>query len=229
MDTKSDAILSRRDRPPLSRGTTLICVAAAAGALLTGCGTDTGGEAARSGAAEAAQAAATSPTPSADGTLTEDQQERKALVPKAKTGYEQALSAAVGAVSRSKPVSVELKGPPDSPRWEAEVATDDGTAHTVSVDAADGKAGKARAKDEDGDDKRELADLLKKATVTPQQAARTATDKTKGTVTAVELDDTDGGTPKWSVDVVTTDDWNKTTFDIDATNRKILREHVDRD
>ncbi|MBL1104298.1 PepSY domain-containing protein [Streptomyces sp. 5-8] len=52
---------------------------------------------------------------------------------------------------------------------------------------------------------------------------------TKGTVTAVELEDSDGGTPTWSVDVVTTDDWNKTTFDIDATDGKILREHVDRD
>ncbi|MFD0395773.1 PepSY domain-containing protein [Streptomyces nogalater] len=167
--------------------------------------------------------------PAPSGNLTEDQQERKALVPKAKTGYEQALSAAVGAVPDSKPVSVELKGSPDSPRWEAEVATGDGTAHTVSVDAVGGKAGQARAEDKDSDDKRELADLLKKATVTPQQAAQTATGKTKGTVTAVELDDDDGGTPKWSVDVVTTDDWNKTTFDIDATNRKILREHVDRD
>ncbi|MEU3522731.1 PepSY domain-containing protein [Streptomyces sp. NPDC038707] len=229
MNTKSDEILPIRDRPPLARGTALICAAAAAGALLTGCGTGTGGEAEGSGAADAARAAATSPAPSDTGNLTEDQRERKALVPQAKTGYEQALSAAVGAVPDSEPVSVELKGPPGSPRWEAEVAMDDGTAHTVSVDAIGGKAGRARAKDEDGDDKRELADLLKKATVTPQQAAQTATGRTKGTVTAVELDDTDGGAPKWSVDVVTTDDWNKTTFDIDATNRKILREHVDRD
>ncbi|WP_208639959.1 PepSY domain-containing protein, partial [Streptomyces tricolor] len=98
------------------------------------------------------------------------------------------------------------------------------------VDAVTGKAGQEQAKpDQDPDDKRELADRLEKATVTPQQAAQTATDKTKGTVSAVELDDSDGGTPKWSVDVVTTDDWNKTTYDIDASDRKILREHVDRD
>ncbi|WP_251096261.1 PepSY domain-containing protein [Streptomyces sp. Caat 7-52] len=91
-------------------------------------------------------------------------------------------------------------------------------------------AGKARTEsDQDTDDKSELADWLKKATVTARQAAQTATDKTRGTVTAVELEDSDGGTPTWSVDVVTTDDWNKTTFDIDATDGKILREHVDRD
>ncbi|MFH9404129.1 PepSY domain-containing protein [Streptomyces sp. NPDC017638] len=230
MDTKSDGIFPKRQYLPVFRGPALVCAAAAAGALLTGCGQDTGGEATRSGAAEAARIAAASSSPSADAShLTEDQRERKALVPRAKTGYEHALHAATAAVAKSEPVSVELKGTPDSPRWEAEVATDDGTAHTVSVDAAGGKAGEARAKHEDDDDKRELADLLKKATVTAEQAARTATDKTKGTVTAVELDDTDGGTPKWSVDVVTTDDWNKTTYDIDATNRKILGEHVDRD
>lgn len=33
----------------------------------------------------------------------------------------------------------------------------------------------------------------------------------------------------WSVDVVTPKGSNKTTFDVDATNRKILREHVDTD
>ncbi|WPO69455.1 PepSY domain-containing protein [Streptomyces sp. KN37] len=131
---------------------------------------------------------------------------------------------------KSKPVSIELKGPVDKPTWETEVATTDGAAHTVRVDAVTGKADKAQAKkDEDADDKRELADRLRKATVTAQQAAETATGKTKGTVSSIELEDSDGGAPKWSVDVVTTDDWNKTTFDIDATNRKILREHVDKD
>ncbi|GAA2195678.1 PepSY domain-containing protein [Streptomyces bangladeshensis] len=207
----------------------LICAALAAGALLTGCGEEAG-----TGETQAAQVAAPPPTPrptpSPTASLTEDQAERKALIPKAKVGYDKALSAAVAAVPRSKPVSIELKGPPDSPRWETEVATADGTAHTVRVDAVTGKAGQEQAKpNQDPDDKRELADRLEKATVTPQQAAQTATDKTKGTVSAVELDDSDGGTPKWSVDVVTTDDWNKTTYDIDASDRKILREHVDHD
>ncbi|MFH8610724.1 PepSY domain-containing protein [Streptomyces sp. NPDC018029] len=206
-----------------------MCAAVAAGALLTGCGNDDG-DAAKTDASEAGRAA--SPTMSADGgTLTDDQAERKALVPKAKVGYEDALKSALATVDNSKPVSIELKGTPDAPRWEAEVATEDGTPHSVRVDAVTGKADKPKADtDQDADDKRELADWLKKATVTPQQAVETATNKKKGTVTSVELDDSDKGrTVLWSVDVVTTDDWNKTTFDVDATDRKILREHVDKD
>ncbi|MBW5424504.1 peptidase M4 [Streptomyces sp. BG9H] len=210
-----------------------MCSAAVAAALLTGCGgdDDNGGGSAQTEGAQTARTPMPTSTPSAGGgTLTEDQAERKALVPKAKIGYEEALRTAVGAVPESKPVSIELKGPADTPKWETEVATADGAKHTVDVDAVTGKAGPTKADaDQDADDKRELADRLRKATVTAQQAAQTATDKTKGTVTSVELDDTNGGAPKWSVDVVTTDDWNKTTFDIDATNRKILREHVDRD
>jgi uncharacterized membrane protein YkoI len=238
MVTKSSDVTSPRK---FIRTSGLICAVVAAGTLLTGCGDDTGGEAARTGAAEAAQVAATppspslpsslSPSPSPSGSaLTEDQEERKELIPKAKVGYDQALRTAVAAVAQAEPVSAELKGPTDSPRWETEVATTDGTVHTVRVDAVTGKADPAQAKtDQDADDKRELADRLKKATVTAQQAAQTATDKRKGTVSAVELGDSDGGAPLWSVDIVTTDDWNKTTYDIDATDRKIVREHVDRD
>lgn len=218
----------KRNRKSI-RAPGLVCAALAAGALLTGCGDGVGG-----GATEAAQVALPPPSPSlspsGSSTLTEDQAERKALVPKAKVGYDKALSTAVAAVPDSEPVSIELKGPPDRARWETEVATADGTAHTVDVDAVTGTAGPARAQaDQDADDKRKLADRLKKATVTAQQAAQTATDKTRGTVSAVELDSSDGGAPIWSVDVVTTDDWNKTTFDVGATDRKITREHVDRD
>ncbi|MFI0165822.1 PepSY domain-containing protein [Streptomyces sp. NPDC017095] len=236
---------SVRERPPFFRAAALVC--AAAGALLGGCGTETGGEAADTGAAEAARIAAASASSSPStassspstasssasagtGSLTKDQKEREALVPAAKAGYAQALSAAVAAVPHSAPVSIELKGPARSPRWEAEVATGDGTVHTVRVDAVTGKAGPARAEeDEDADDRRELADRLKRATVTARDAAKTATNRTRGTVTAVELEDSGGAGPKWSVDVVTTDDWNKTTLDIDAVSRKILREHIDRD
>ncbi|WP_030565745.1 PepSY domain-containing protein [Streptomyces aureocirculatus] len=213
------------------RGAGLVCAAAVAAALLTGCGNDDGDDGAKTGAAGTSKAPTSAPTTASGATLTEDQAERKELVPKAKVGYDKALDAAVAAVDKSKPVSVELKGTPDKPVWETEVATADGAAHTVDVDAVTGKADKARAKsDEDADDKRELADRLGKAKVSAQQAAQTATDKTKGTVTSVELEDSDkAGTLVWSVDVVTTKDWNKTTYDIDAVSRKIVREHVDRD
>ncbi|MFH8344057.1 PepSY domain-containing protein [Streptomyces sp. NPDC018045] len=162
--------------------------------------------------------------------MTEDQRSRKALVPEAKVSYDQALKAATGAVAGSKPVAVELKrGAGGKPEWHAKVAASDGAESTVRVDAVSGKADKPQRKDEDGDDEKELADRLNRASVTPQQAAATATGRKSGTVTAVELDTNDQKKEIWSVDVVTRNDWNKTTFDVDAMNRKVLREHVDRD
>ncbi|MEU8954160.1 PepSY domain-containing protein [Streptomyces sp. NPDC048518] len=116
-----------------------------------------------------------------------------------------------------------------NPQWVAEVAEKDGTVHKVHIDAVSGKVISSDPdKDQDADDKRELAGWLAKAKKTPQDAAKTATDKKKGTVTSVSLDDTDSGSLVWSVDVVT-DDWNKTDFDVDAVKGDITREHVDRD
>ncbi len=245
MITRRHQSVRWRSRPSVSRALGALCAVAAAGGLLTGCGgNDTGDSTTASPSAEPAQAQATSPSPTdaspasptaaspspSESRLTEDQAERKEIVPKVKVGWDKALDTTVQKVPDAKPVAVELDGPADKPAWKVEVADADGTARTVRVDAVTGTADEARTdSDQDPDDKRELADLLKKATVTPQQAVQTATDRTKGTVTAVELGDTDQGSPKWSVDVVTTDNWNKTTYDIDATNRKILREHVDRD
>ncbi|MEU6421233.1 PepSY domain-containing protein [Streptomyces spiralis] len=116
-----------------------------------------------------------------------------------------------------------------APEWEAKVAAADGTVHRVDIDAVSGTVSRSRTEpNQDADDKREVADRLHKATQTSAQAVKTATDKTKGTVTGISLDEHDHRLV-WSVDVVTTDNWNKTTFDVDAANGKIVREHVDRD
>ncbi|MGW0564010.1 PepSY domain-containing protein [Streptomyces sp. NPDC003016] len=159
--------------------------------------------------------------------LTEDQAERKALLPSAQVSYDKAASTAVGEVPGGKLTGIELKS---GPEWTAEVTAEDGTAHSVRIDAVSGKVTRSGAEaDQDADDRRELADRLAGAKQTWQQAARTATEKKSGTVSSVQLDGNDGGTLIWSVDVVTTDDWDKTTFDIDAASGKIVREHVDRD
>ncbi|WP_206503578.1 PepSY domain-containing protein [Streptomyces chrestomyceticus] len=211
-----------------------VCAVAVAGALLAGCGDDGGGGGKENAASPSASAAAPSASggesSGASGQMTEDQRSRKALVPQAKISYDKALKAATEAVPDSKPVSVELKrGTGGKPEWHAKVAASDGTESAVRVDAVTGKADKPRTENEDGDDKKKLADRLDRASVTAQQAADTATGKKSGTVTAVELDTNDQKKEIWSVDVVTTNDWNKTTYDVDATDRKVLREHVDRD
>ncbi|MFJ3816923.1 peptidase M4 [Streptomyces sp. NPDC090056] len=112
-----------------------------------------------------------------------------------------------------------------TPAWHASVAASDGTLHDVWVDGVSGKviSDKPDA-DQDAEDKQELADRLKRTTVTPEQAVQTATQDDKGTVTAVELDD-----DAWSVDVVNTSNWDKTTYDVSTTEQRVLRKEVDRD
>ncbi|UZI33318.1 PepSY domain-containing protein [Streptomyces sp. VB1] len=117
----------------------------------------------------------------------------------------------------------------EGPVWVAEVAEKDGTVHTVRINAVDGKVIEARVDaDQDADDKKQTADRLAQATQTPQQAAKVATEKKKGTVTSVGLDDNEGGGVVWQVDVVGSD-WKKTTFDVDAKNDTIVREETDND
>ncbi|WEH32025.1 PepSY domain-containing protein [Streptomyces sp. AM 4-1-1] len=249
--TKTDGLPGPRTRHPRVVGS--LCVVAASALLLAGCGGSDNEEGAPSPAratqsptvssaapsASSSMSASPSATASSRAPLTEDQAERKALIPAAKIAFLKAADTAVGKVPGSKLAELELKGTSGSadtghPQWIAKVASKDGTAHTVRIDAVSGKVIRSETDpDQDADDKRELADRLAKAKETPEAAAKVAMDKItaagrKGTVSAIELDEKKG-TLVWSVDVVTTDDWNKTTFDIDAANGDVKREHVDRD
>ncbi|GAA2321242.1 hypothetical protein Scani_01390 [Streptomyces caniferus] len=216
--------MTRCGRPAGPRAIGLVCAVAAAGALLSGCGNS---EKDKAPARPVPASAPASPSTS----LNAEQAQRKALIPKAKVGYEQAMKAAVAAVPASEVIAAELKGSPASPYWSTAVATTDGTVHSVRVDAVSGKAEQPRSESDDSGDKQQLAARLSKAKVTAQQAAQTATDKTKGTVTTVELGDAQNGSDAvaWTVGVVTPDNWNETTYGIDATNRKVLYMHVNQD
>ncbi|WP_244943502.1 PepSY domain-containing protein [Streptomyces inhibens] len=224
--------MTRSSRPSGPHTIRLVCAVAAAGALLTGCGSDNADSTAQPEKnAVPSRAVPASAPASPSGRLTMDQIKRKALIPAAKVGYEEALRAAVAAAPNSEPIAAELKGTPSNPYWETAVAASDGTVHSVRVDAVSGKVNQSFTESDDAYDKKRLAARLAKATVTAQQAAQTATEKTKGTVSSLELGDADNGNDKvaWSVDVVTTDDWYKTTYEIDATNRKVLHVDVDTD
>jgi uncharacterized membrane protein YkoI len=205
-----------------------------------------------SGATTSPSGSATSPSSTATS-LTDDQAQREALVPKAEVTWDKAADTAVKEVSGGKLTEIELtkasdesaspsgSASPDasspaampsagSPVWAAKVAASDGTVRDVDIDAVTGKVFRSQADaDQDADDKSEIADRLSQADQTAEQAAKAATDKTDGTVTAVKLDENDDQKLIWSVDVVTTDNWNKTTYDVDASNGEILREHVDKD
>ncbi|MER6386877.1 PepSY domain-containing protein [Streptomyces sp. NPDC001523] len=182
--------------------------------------------------------------PTGGGAMTEDQRERMALVPAAKVQWNHAADTALGAVPKGRLVEIELtstrgatpgtaSGSPSPaasgqaagmPVWDVSVAAEDGTIHDVRVDAVTGKISRSRIEPgQDADDKSETAERLKAATTTAEKAVVTATGRTPGAVTAVELDD-----DVWSVDIVTPD-WNKTTYDVDAAKGTVVREHVDRD
>ncbi|MEU8628459.1 PepSY domain-containing protein [Streptomyces sp. NPDC048669] len=115
------------------------------------------------------------------------------------------------------------------PEWVAEVVAKDGTEHTVRIDAVSGKVLQSVEKqDQDAQEKTRTAERIAKATQTPKQAAKAATDKAKGTVTSVDLDDNDKNVLVWSVDVVSKD-WKETTVDIDAASGSVTGEHADND
>lgn len=245
-----------------------LCAVTASAALVTGCGSDSdkaSAEATSKAAKSVPKEEAPSKSPSGSASLTQDQQERKALLADTKVTYDKAAATAVAKVSGGKLTDLDLEGVDDDkdddgeddpasgspspsgsaspggsaspspsgsaagPVWVAEVAEKNGTVHNIRIDAVSGKVtSSAPDKDQDADDKKETADWLSRVKQSPEQAAKTATDKTKGTVTAVGLDDDDDKKLVWSVDVVT-DDWNKTDFEIDAVKGGITREHVDRD
>ncbi|MFC9455944.1 PepSY domain-containing protein [Streptomyces sp. NPDC056983] len=246
---------SRRKKTGIPRARHLhvvgaVCAVVASAALMTGCG----GEGGKTTAAATKEAVPIPPATPSDGhsgsaQLTEDQTARKELLGVTKVTFDKAAATAVGEVSGSKLAELDLKGLDDNdndndeskspspgpsgsstvPEWVAEVVEKDGTTHTVRIDAISGKVIQSVAEtDQDAGDKHEMADRIARATQTPQEAAKVATDKQKGTVTSINLDDNDNNALVWSVDVVTKD-WKKTDFEIDAVKGTITREKVDRD
>ncbi|MGW0666093.1 PepSY domain-containing protein [Streptomyces sp. NPDC002746] len=115
------------------------------------------------------------------------------------------------------------------PEWVAAVVAKDGTEHTVRIDAVTGKVVQSvEDPDQDTQEKSRTAERIAKATQTPQEAAKAATDKAKGTVTSLDLDENDKNVLVWSVDVVAKD-YKETTVDIDAASGAVTGEHVDND
>lgn len=115
------------------------------------------------------------------------------------------------------------------PEWVATVVAKDGTEHTVRIDAVTGKVLQSVVDpDQDTEDKSRTAERIAKATQTPQQAAKAATGKVKGTVTSLDLDENDKDVLVWSVDVVAKD-YKETTVDIDAASGSVTGEDVDND
>ncbi|MFJ9123582.1 PepSY domain-containing protein [Streptomyces sp. NPDC102340] len=224
--------MKRSNRSARGRAVGVVCAVAASLSLLSACSSDDGDDTS-SGAKESESASqqdqASNATPT--GRLNEDQAERKKLLSATKVDWDKAARTAEKEVSGSKLLDIELGDDNQgNPEWETEVVASDGTSTDVNIDAVTGKvSGSTTDKDQDADDKKENTDKLAAAKITAGKAAETATDRKKGKVTSVALDDSDNGSTVWSVDVVTPATWDKTSFDIDAANGKVLNEHVDKD
>ncbi|MFD7292967.1 PepSY domain-containing protein [Streptomyces sp. NPDC059897] len=225
--------MKRSNRGTRRRAVGVVCAVAASFALLSACSSDDGDDDTSAGGNESESAAPKdqSGDPSPSGRLNEDQSERKKLLSATKIDWDKAARTAEKEVSGSKLLEIELGDDKQgNPEWDAEVAASDGTATDVRIDAVTGKVSASTTdKDQDADDKKENSDKLAAAKITAMKAADTATESKKGKVTSVALDDSDSGSTVWSVDVVTPATWNKTSFDIDAANGKVLNQHVDQD
>ncbi|MER5766165.1 PepSY domain-containing protein [Streptomyces sp. NPDC001985] len=229
-------------RPGRARAAALFCALAVSVPLVAGCG-GTGDDSVVSAAEDSPSAGA---TPSAVASLSRERTQRRALVESTRVGWEKAASTATGEVPQSELVELDLgrvhhgsspspqaSPPPGTPRWTATVALKDGTAHVVDIDAVSGKVLRSGAeRDQDADDKRELAGLLAQATRTPQQAVDAATRKHPGTVTGLQLGDSDESGDNvvvWETEVADTGDWTEADVEIDAASGKVLRERIDQD
>ncbi|MEU0134557.1 PepSY domain-containing protein [Streptomyces sp. NPDC006296] len=144
-------------------------------------------------------------------------------------GSGSASPSGTGSASPSGSGSPSPSGSSTHPKWMAEVAEADGTAHRVTIDAVSGQVlGSAPEADQSDADKKALADRLAQATQTPQQASKTATGKQAGWVTSMALEENDSNVLVWKTDVVSKD-WNKTTFEVDAAKGTIVGEQADND
>ncbi|MDW6063032.1 PepSY domain-containing protein [Streptomyces sp. FXJ1.4098] len=116
---------------------------------------------------------------------------------KTKIDLKQAADAAVASVA-GKVTSVELEGHQGKAVWKVDVATAKGAEHEVTVNATSGKVTAHRTDHDDSDDE---AALARSAKTGLGQAVDAALKKIPGTATSAELDDDNGRSAAWDIDV----------------------------
>lgn len=121
---------------------------------------------------------------------------------KTKIDLKQAADAAVAAVA-GKVTSVELEGHHGKAVWKVDVVTAKGTEHEVTVNTTSGKVTANRIDRDDSDhgDSDDEAALARSAKTGLGQAVDAALKKIPGTATSAELDDDNGRSAAWDIDV----------------------------
>ncbi|MFK4266257.1 PepSY domain-containing protein [Streptomyces milbemycinicus] len=135
-------------------------------------------------------------THAAAGTTYEDRDDGT-FATKTKIDLKQAADAAVASVA-GKVTSVELEGHQGKAVWKVDVATAKGAEHEVTMNATSGKVTAHRTDHDDADDE---AALARSARTGLGQAVDAALKKIPGTATSAELDDDNGRSAAWDIDV----------------------------
>ncbi|ADI10501.1 Propeptide PepSY amd peptidase M4 [Streptomyces bingchenggensis BCW-1] len=135
-------------------------------------------------------------THAAVGTTYEDRDDGT-FATKTKIDLKQAADAAVASVA-GKVTSVELEGHQGKAVWKVDVASAKGAEHEVTVNATSGRVTAHRTDHDDADDE---AALARSARTGLGQAVDAALKKIPGTATSAELDDDNGRSAAWHIDV----------------------------
>ncbi|MGO4418904.1 PepSY domain-containing protein [Streptomyces sp. MCAF7] len=140
----------------------------------------------------------------AAGTTYEDRDDDGTPATKTKVGLKQAADAAVASVA-GKVTSVELEGHHGKAVWKVDVVTAKGAEHEVTVNTTSGKVTANRTDHDDtGHDDTDEAALARSAKIGLGQAVDAALKKIPGTATSAELDDDNGRSAAWDIEVTDT-------------------------
>ncbi|SCF86162.1 PepSY domain-containing protein [Streptomyces sp. Ncost-T10-10d] len=143
----------------------------------------------------------------------------------ARVGVGDATAAAVGAVPGTV-TEAELDDEDGRPVWELDVYGSDKVWHDVTVDAGNGKVLGKHVSDDDGDRDRQAP---RSAPVSLKAAVDAALKAAPGTVTSIELDDSDGrsgGALHWEVDV-RGKDGKRHELNVDARTAEVTADRSD--
>ncbi|MGW3563019.1 PepSY domain-containing protein [Streptomyces sp. NPDC000941] len=136
----------------------------------------------------------------AAGATYEDRDDDGTPATKTKIDLKQAADAAVASVA-GKVTSVELEGHRGKTVWKVDVLTAKGVEHEVTVNSTSGKVTANRTDHDDNDDE---AALARSAKIGLGQAVDAALKKIPGTATSAELDDDNGRSAAWDIEVTDT-------------------------
>lgn len=142
------------------------------------------------------------------------EQGRREVHPEVEALYDEAIRSSLAEVPDAELAEIDLRHDPDGrPVWHTRVVTSDGTEHTVRIAATTGDV--PRPPSPGSPAPARTGELLEKAVLLPEEAARKVTVPDFGKVTGISLGETEGRTV-WFVEVTTVDEDHVRRSAVDA-------------